>query len=319
MKKIFLVLLLFGMFLTLTSCTQPSDTHIHVTPPIMPIDGVQGEIVAQGYVLIRDLPNLSETLISFHPYPGYFHLFPFAAWNGVPHLSITNSVDEFFELLGTDHEDIPTDYFGNQQLDNVTAVFDNFKHYVFDFAVDFVVVYAEITGIIDDWSGDEWEIVQPNFVLVTNGDSTIEPFQMQVGDEFLGLELIDIEWSEAFLKNGEIYYQLSAGAKVFGQVTLGGDLFIWLHFDSVEYHVRIEFSVANEYLSSLPRIADFGEGRNPIPIWNTEGAMRVLGITREELDTARNIELTEVTAILQISCLSSFGYDARFVGLYKGD
>jgi hypothetical protein len=283
-------------------------------PEPMPIDGVD-EIVAQGYFMINDsrYSTRAAPSISFHPYPGYFHLFPFATWNGVPHFSITNNVEAFFDLLGINSDDVPADRFGNQEVHNVTAVFDNFTQQYF-FWADFNIVYAEVTGFLDDWQGDDWQIVHPNFVLVTNGDRTIEPFQVRIGDEFMGLELLRIESSRAYLKNGETYYQLSAEMEVSGLLTLGGDIYIGLRFDS-EYRVYVNFAVSSECLSTLPRIADFGENGKTIPIQNTDEVMQAFGVTRRELNDARNFEFLGVEATFEITWVSSWGYVAQFVEL----
>jgi hypothetical protein len=307
------VLLLFMSLVLLTGCYSPvSIPVIEPADNFVPIQGISEQIIASGYFEILEFrysPNPSH--ITFHPYPGYYHLFPFAALNGVPHISLTNCVDSFFELLGIERDDVPADRFGNQEIHNVTAMFDNFTRLDIE---RFNIVYAEAVAVIDDWQGDKWEIVHPDFIFFTNGDSSIEPFEMRVGDEFLELILTRIESSRAFLKNGETYYQLSAEAEMSGEITLGGDLSIGLYFDS-DYRVRVGFTVADEYLPSLPKIADFGEGFNNIPIWNTDEVMSAIGVSRGELDNARNIEFSGVTVIIKITWVSTYGYDAHFVEL----
>ena len=137
---------------------------------------------------------------------------------------------------------------------------------------------------------------------------------MRVGDEFLGLQLIRIESSQAFLKNGEIYYQHTAEAEMSGRIVLDGDIRVGLYFDST-YRVSVDFTIASDYLSSLPRIADFGYENNLIHIWNTDEVMSALGVTRRELDAARSIEFTGITALLEVSWISSFGYHVYLVDL----
>ena len=306
MKKIIVLLL---VVILITSCVQPHVIQQHM-PEAVPIDGLESEIIAQGYIMVYDSrysPN--PPFIIFHPYPGYFHLFYFAAWNGVPHVRVTNSVDALFELLGVNRLDVPFDRFGNKQINNVAAVFNNFTQYKF---FDIPSVNAEITGFIDDWQGDEWEITHPNFIMFTNGDRSIEPTQVWIGDNFLGLELTRIESSWSFLKNGETYYQFTAEAVMSGRIVLGGYIRIGLYFDST-YRVRAGFAVANDYLPYLPRIADFGYMNNLLHIGNTDVVMSAFGVTRRELDAARSIEFAGVTALLEVSWISSFGYYVYFI------
>ena len=306
------VLVLFLSLVLLTGCygsvtvpvIEPADNFV-------PIQGISEQIIASGYFEILDSRySPSPPIISFNPYPGYFHLLQFAAFKSVPHFSITNSVESFFELLGIERDDVPTDRFGNQEIHNVTAVFNNFtRHNDFEFFVK-----AEVSEIIDDWQGDEWDIVHPGFVLITNGDRSVEPFEMRVGDEFLGLKLTRIESSRAFLKNGETHYQLSAEAEMSGEIILGGDLSIGQYFDS-DYRVYSGFTVSSDYLPSLPRISDFGEEITSFTIMNTDEVMMALGINRDALEIGNNIEITKVTARFEVIWVSSFGYVANFFEL----
>jgi hypothetical protein len=316
MKRTVLITLIIFCLLVLGGCgLLPNNQPMQLRAPTFdhtPIASIDDKIIASGYMFISDSRYSSGApSISFHPYPGYFHLFPFAMWNGIPHFTVKNTVDEIFDLLGKERDSILADRFGNQQLDSVTVVFDNFTQR--DFGSGHVFVYADAMSFIEDWTGDDWEIVQPDFIIVTNGDRTIEPIQMQVGDTFMGLTLMRIESSQAFLRNAETYYQLSAEGEFSGQVELKGDLIIGLYFDS-DYRVRVNFSVESDHLRLLPRIDDFGES-NPIVISNTDVVMSAFGITRSELDAARSIEITGVTVIIEIVWVSSFGYIADFVEL----
>ena len=317
MNKIFVVLLLAAMFFT--SCAQP----INMPPAVplhekaVPIEGVTGEIIAQGYIMIygsRFSP--APPFIIFHPFPGYYHLFPFGFFHDIPIVQITNDIDVFFELFGKGRDYIPEDRFGNQRLDNVAVVLDNFSQYVWhSFPENFISIFAELTGFADDWQGDAWDIVQPDFIIFTNASGTIEPFKAWAGDTFLGLELVQIYSSAAFLKNNEVYYQRSAEAVVSGRIMLGGDLHIGLFFDST-YRIRAGFTVASEYLPLLPRIADFFDGSGVIDIGNPYDLMRMLNITREELNAARNIEIANITAELEVKWISSFGCYAIVISIY---
>jgi len=283
--------------------------------PITYIDiGPDHEITASGYILIdefRNQPN-SKPVAFFYPYPGYFHLFSFAISNGVPHFRIANSVEELFCLLGVGRDDVPQDNYGRQRLDNMTAVFDSFTKEDF-IAFNFVRIYGKIKHFVDDWEGDHWELIEPDLVLITNGDETIEPIVLQAGDDFMGLQLSRIGSSRMFLKNGEIYRQLSAEAEVSGQLTLLGDLTIHLDFISVHYYEAAAFTVSSEYIHMLPRIADFREVTKTFSVRNVAEMMTTLGVTRQDLETDQSIEFTDVTMTFDFTWVSSSGSRASFV------
>ncbi|MCL2387627.1 MAG: hypothetical protein FWC89_08795 [Defluviitaleaceae bacterium] len=314
-------LILFSLLTAVTACSSITNLpEITVETIYEPIEGVSDSIIASGYIEINNSRySAAPPSAVFHPYPSYFHLFPFAISDGanLPVFVLTNDVDEIFDFLGKTREDVQTDRFGNQKLDNVSAVFDNFsKRRLFigntSFGVD--IVRAEMINIVEDENQDFWEIEQADFVLITNGDRTIEPVALRIGEEFLGLLLTRIESSQVYMKNGELYHQLSAEAEFNGQIALGGDLTIRLHFDS-DYRVEANFAVASEYLSLLPRIADFGVCMDVIRITNPNELMLALGITRSELDAARNIEVEELLIVFDISWISSFGYVTNFIEL----
>jgi len=315
-KRTLILFCFLGLMVILPACASNSNNAVFQFDfSVAPIEGIYAPITASGYIEInssRHSPTPPSAV--FHPYPGYFHLFPFAALEGIniPVFSLTNSVDEIFELLEINREGVPEDRFGNQWLDNVTAVFDNFVIQYFIF-VDRGSVFGELTGVADDTDADFWELVPADFILVTNGDRTIEPLELRVGDEFLGLRLTRIESSQVYMKNSEIYHQLFAEAEFSGQIELGGDVSIGLRFDS-EYRVDAGFTVAPEYLSLLPVIADFGE-RGTLSVADPYALMSALNITLAELDTARNLKLTGVSAIFAVSWISSFGYVADFIEL----
>jgi len=284
--------------------------------PITYIDiELDDEITASGYIWIADRTNTNnESVAVFYPYPSYFHLFPFAITSSVPRFRITNRVDELFSLLGIDRDEVPRDNYGRQRLENVTAVFDFFTK---QDCIILNVIYGNITHFVDNWEVDSWELIEPDFILITNGDETIEPTLLRVGDDFMGLRLSRIKSSRIFLKNDEIYRQLSASAEVSGQLTLLGDLDIQLDFISVNmYYEGAFFTVSSEYMHILPRIADFQEVSNTFPVFNVTEMMAALGVTRQEMEIAQRIEFTDVTMTFDFTWISSAsGYHVSFAAL----
>ena len=317
MKKTVLYLLL--TLILLTGCVSPHLAPLEdasfISDTYEPIEGIYDTIAAAGYIeVFEGRYSPAPPSASFHPYPGYFDLFPFAVIGAgnIPVFGLTNSIDEIFGLLGINREDIPADQFGFQRLGGVAAVFDNFTMRYF--AEDIGFVSAELISIVDDWDGDSWEFVQADFVLVTDGANTVEPTELRVGDEFLGITLTRIESSQVYKKNGEVYRQLMAEAEFSGQISLYGDVSIRLYFDS-DYRAMTEFIIADDNLHLIPRIADFGDGFNALHVVNSDELMSALGVERNELDTARNIELPGRYALFEVYWVSSFGYVANFIVL----
>ena len=317
LKKAVILFCFLGLFLKLTACGA-NINYVPVETIYVPIEGINEVITASGYIEINDSRySPSPPSATFHPYPGYFHLFPFAALEpaNLPVFVLTNDVDEIFDLLGKAREDVQSDRFGNQRLDNISAVFDSFSTreiIIGDTNIGLGIVFADMIGIAD--SENFWEIKQTDFILFTNGNRTIEPVELRVGEEFLGFLLTRIESSHIYMKNGQIYHQLLAEAEMSGQITLTGDFIIGLRFDS-EYRIYTEFIIDAEYFYLLPRIADFGGNFDSFSISNLHELMTALGITQNALDAYRRIEFTGTTALFDISWVSSFGYVAKFVEL----
>ncbi|MCL1924999.1 MAG: hypothetical protein FWF50_05385 [Defluviitaleaceae bacterium] len=70
------------------------------------------------------------------------------------------------------------------------------------------------------------EIIEVDYIFVTNASNTIEPRKLKQGDKFLNMVLYNIKNSTIFSRNNKMYHH-TAVAEFFGDLLVTGNFIVW--------------------------------------------------------------------------------------------
>jgi len=160
----------------------------------------------------------------------------------------------------------------------------------------------------DDFWGSWHPPRNSEFIFVTNHDHSIGAHLIREGDEFLGFTLEKIYQSIVEIWGGEPGMQHQGYAVLTGDVTIAGNIFIWLsNFADTEFSGIVYISANESYFPLLPAFIGDRDThlRAEFNISNKDEVLEYFGIIAPDVDSYLRLVIEDVT--MRISEITLIG------------
>jgi len=162
-------------------------------------------------------------------------------------------------------------------------------------------------------------LVDADYIYITNGNQSIGVQRLRVGDEFLGLHLCEILLSSVIYIDNEFYEHWQTMARFSGELVLGGDLHIVKDYQA-GFEAQI-FSVHEDYLDILPWLAKNSVEVAGFDISNYEDLFKFLGLSEDDFAPIMSLVVPDLVIIIEdlelVHMRTSIYNSARIVSLLE--